>query len=295
MKTGDLRDSSAAEGSDRTPEFPTSRGESAGRPKAISGSNPRSRAGTRTRTRPKGGHETPDVAVEVIGSPVPSSAAPAKREPARNGPCLPKRDGHGLVPRNLNPDGTAFRSSSMVPVRSVASRMQGSGRPSGSSRIITSAPPDPRTHPPRGQQHSPGSAAAPPPPCPLASGLPLSVARPPRQRRQSVDQACSVARRADTWPRVAIFSRTAEVKASTGANGKMPDPTRTRQSPAVLLHLREVMRRNALARSTIYALVPSDTTPKPARVGTHAARWIANEIDTWIAKRPRAGTERPNR
>ena len=119
----------------------------------------------------------------------------------------------------------------------------------------------------------------------------ISVLRRPQQRRQGVDQACSVARRADTWSRVAIFSRTAEVKASTGATGEMPDPTRTRQSPAVLLHLREVMRRTAMARSTIHALVFSGNTPNPARVGTHALCWI----DTWIAPRPRAGKERPNR
>ena len=63
----------------------------------------------------------------------------------------------------------------------------------------------------------------------------------------------------------------------------------------MLLHLREVMRRTAMARSTIHALVSRGTTPNPARVGTHAFRWIANEIDTWIAPRPRAGKERPNR
>ena len=67
----------------------------------------------------------------------------------------------------------------------------------------------------------------------------------------------------------------------------MPDPTMLGQSP-VLETLREVMRRTALSRSTIYAFMANEAFPPPVRVGTHAVCSLA-EIDAWITTRPHAG------
>ena len=69
----------------------------------------------------------------------------------------------------------------------------------------------------------------------------------------------------------------------------MPDPTTPGQNPPVLETLREVKWRTALSCSTIYALMATEAFPRPVRVGTHAVRWIADEIDVWITTRPRAG------
>ena len=73
----------------------------------------------------------------------------------------------------------------------------------------------------------------------------------------------------------------------------MPDPTMPGQSP-VLETLREVMRRTALSRSTIYAstiyaFMANEAFPRPVRVGTPAVCSIADEIDAWITTRPHAG------
>ena len=75
----------------------------------------------------------------------------------------------------------------------------------------------------------------------------------------------------------------------------MSEPTTPSTNPPELLDLREVMRRTRLSRSTIYALKAAGLFPQPVRVSTHAVRWIAAEIDDWIATRPRAGTRRPKR
>ena len=75
----------------------------------------------------------------------------------------------------------------------------------------------------------------------------------------------------------------------------MSEPTTPSTKPPELLDLREVMRRTKLSRATIYALKAVGLFPQRVRVGTHAVRWIAVEIDNWIATRPRAGTRRPKR
>ena len=66
----------------------------------------------------------------------------------------------------------------------------------------------------------------------------------------------------------------------------MPDPTMPGQSP-VLETLREVMRRTALSRSTIYAstiyaFMANEAFARPVCS-------IADEIDAWITTRPHAG------
>ncbi len=76
----------------------------------------------------------------------------------------------------------------------------------------------------------------------------------------------------------------------------MSEPTTPSVNPPELSDLREVMRRTKLSRSTIYALKAAGLFPQPVRVSTHAVRWVAAEVDDWIATRPRAaGTRRPKR
>jgi len=60
-----------------------------------------------------------------------------------------------------------------------------------------------------------------------------------------------------------------------------------------LLRCKEVLALTKLSRATLYAkLAPSDpssdkTFPVPIRVGARSVRWLASEIDAWIASRPR--------
>lgn len=71
-----------------------------------------------------------------------------------------------------------------------------------------------------------------------------------------------------------------------------------RQRFAVLLRCAEVQQRTGLSRSSVYARMnPSDAAydssfPLPVNVsakgGCVSNRWIAYEVDTWIASRPRA-------
>lgn len=68
----------------------------------------------------------------------------------------------------------------------------------------------------------------------------------------------------------------------------MSEPTERSRKPLELLTLREVMRKTKMSRSTIYALKAAGKFPQPIRVSSHAVRWIAAEVDAWIASRPRA-------
>ena len=45
----------------------------------------------------------------------------------------------------------------------------------------------------------------------------------------------------------------------------------------------EVIARVGLGKSTIYRLIPHGLFPAPVSLGPHAARWVAYEVDTWIA------------
>lgn len=67
---------------------------------------------------------------------------------------------------------------------------------------------------------------------------------------------------------------------------------------AVLLRCLEVQQRTGLSRSSVYARMnPTDVAydssfPLPVNVsakgGSVSNRWIAHEVDAWIASRPRA-------
>lgn len=66
-----------------------------------------------------------------------------------------------------------------------------------------------------------------------------------------------------------------------------PEPERRRSpdhnlSPLLLLPLRAVSGRCFLSHSHIYSLIREGLFPAPVKIG-RTSRWVASEIDTWIA------------
>jgi prophage regulatory protein len=64
-------------------------------------------------------------------------------------------------------------------------------------------------------------------------------------------------------------------------------------NPQPRLHLRiekisEVMLRTGLSMSSVYAAVAAGTFPKPLLITKAAVGWRTDEVDAWIASRPRA-------
>ena len=55
-----------------------------------------------------------------------------------------------------------------------------------------------------------------------------------------------------------------------------------------MLTRREVEARCGIARTTIYRLMRSGLFPEPLRVGVRGVRWPQQEIEDWLAARPRA-------
>jgi prophage regulatory protein len=49
--------------------------------------------------------------------------------------------------------------------------------------------------------------------------------------------------------------------------------------------LPEVMRRVALSRSSIYAMVAAGSFPAPVPIGTRARGWLSSEISSWLSQR----------
>lgn len=60
------------------------------------------------------------------------------------------------------------------------------------------------------------------------------------------------------------------------------------QSPPRLLRRREVEARTGLSRTSIYRNMRNGSFPAPIRVGPRAVRWLEQEIEAWLAGRPRA-------
>ena len=54
-----------------------------------------------------------------------------------------------------------------------------------------------------------------------------------------------------------------------------------------LLRRADVEARVGLARTTIYRKMSDGSFPRPVRVGAHAVRWSAAEIEEWLAECPR--------
>ena len=63
--------------------------------------------------------------------------------------------------------------------------------------------------------------------------------------------------------------------------------------PVQLLRRPEVEAMTALSRSALYEAMTRGDFPRPIRIGPRGVRWIAAEIQDWIAHRPRAGSDRP--
>ena len=55
-----------------------------------------------------------------------------------------------------------------------------------------------------------------------------------------------------------------------------------------VLRLREVFRRVSLSRSTLYRMIDEGRFPKRISLGPRAVGWHKEEIESWIASRPRA-------
>ena len=51
-----------------------------------------------------------------------------------------------------------------------------------------------------------------------------------------------------------------------------------------LLHLKEVLNRTSLSRSTIYRLMGLGTFPQSVALGTRAT-WIESELESWLQER----------
>ena len=71
---------------------------------------------------------------------------------------------------------------------------------------------------------------------------------------------------------------------------QMGRPEEVVVSTDYLLRRAEVEKRVGLATTSIYRKMAEETFPQAIRVGKHAVRWSAAEIDEWLANRAR-GTD----
>ena len=55
-----------------------------------------------------------------------------------------------------------------------------------------------------------------------------------------------------------------------------------------LMRRKEVERMTTLSPSTIYRLMQEEGFPEPIKIGPRAVRWGREEIEEWLASRPRA-------
>ena len=60
-----------------------------------------------------------------------------------------------------------------------------------------------------------------------------------------------------------------------------------------LMTRQEVEARTALSRTSIYRMMREGSFPEPLKVGARAVRWPADEIEAWVAARPRATGDGP--
>ena len=60
-----------------------------------------------------------------------------------------------------------------------------------------------------------------------------------------------------------------------------------------ILRLPAVKEKTGLSRSAIYALMTAGTFPRPLRIGARAVGWLEDDIDGYLATRPRGGSDRP--
>ena len=55
-----------------------------------------------------------------------------------------------------------------------------------------------------------------------------------------------------------------------------------------LLTRQEIEARCGIARTTIYRKMREGSFPEPLQIGARAVRWPENEIEAWLASRPRS-------
>ena len=64
----------------------------------------------------------------------------------------------------------------------------------------------------------------------------------------------------------------------------MPTPNNNSTDEIILLRVREVMRRVALSRPTIYSRMAKGAFPRPIYPAPRAPRWRSDEIEIWIER-----------
>lgn len=52
---------------------------------------------------------------------------------------------------------------------------------------------------------------------------------------------------------------------------------------AALIRRKEVERLTSLSRSRLYALMATDSFPRPVYLGTMSVAWVESEVQEWIA------------
>ena len=62
-----------------------------------------------------------------------------------------------------------------------------------------------------------------------------------------------------------------------------------RSSGTRILRLAEVMARVGLSRSTVYQRMAAGDFPAAVQLTPNAVGWRSDDIDAWIASRPRTG------
>ena len=51
-----------------------------------------------------------------------------------------------------------------------------------------------------------------------------------------------------------------------------------------LIHIKDVMDRTGLARSTVYKYINLGQFPQPIKLGTRAVAWVEREVEAWICE-----------
>ena len=62
-----------------------------------------------------------------------------------------------------------------------------------------------------------------------------------------------------------------------------------------VLRVRAVVKKIGVSKSTLYRMVNSGRFPPPIKLGARAVGWRSDEIEAWLAGRPRGGTEKESR
>lgn len=61
----------------------------------------------------------------------------------------------------------------------------------------------------------------------------------------------------------------------------------------VLLTRKQVQAKTGITTSSLYRLMREGSFPLPLKISTQSVRWKSNEIEEWIATKPRATGDHP--